>query len=326
MVPATTTTSTTTTTTTTTTEIIADPMSSACWRIVAADTVTRAFCLNDIEFWSDSNCDGTLLNTDGMAFSSGSWVTRYPRQAFDKGNTNPWCSNDGDHNPDTSFIGMTWNSPVSVKCVRVRGDGTHPPPGWYSNHVKVQSCGDGGNTVGAVNQAADITDHHDLWHTITLSHANGAGARRPITPHATSRCWRIVNADTVTSAFCLQDIEFWSGSSCDGDQLSTKGVPFASDSWPSRNPFQAFDTNNNWPWCSANNVHNPGTSYIGMRWEHPVAVRCVRIRGESNHPPPAWYSNDVKVQSCGNEHNAEFDQRVDITGHQKIWHTITLAV
>ena len=133
---------------------------SDCWRIVNAANVNRAFCLDGIEFWDDDACSGTLLSESGTAFASGNLSFRNPSQAFDSDlSYAPWCSEDGPHPAGTAYIGMTWTSPVSVRCARIRGDDGHGPPDWYSMSVTLETCVSNGHSAGGYSLSASLPDN-----------------------------------------------------------------------------------------------------------------------------------------------------------------------
>ena len=110
--------------------------SSKGWRIFTRD-LAGVWDVAELEFYASADCSGDKMpNDDGTPISSGYNLSgtgqegNSPMQAF--GPSEIWGGrpdNDGDF-----WLGKSFSSPVSVKCVKVQNDNN-----WAKSQIQVQA-------------------------------------------------------------------------------------------------------------------------------------------------------------------------------------------
>jgi len=199
--------------------------SSKGWRIFAHEYTATLWDVDELEFYDDANCSGVKMpSSDGTPISSGYYNSLVgdgwsARQAFDGYIWGGRPDNDGD-----LWLGKSFSSPVSVKCVKVKND-----VNLASSQIQVQALnpdtGSWDNVFG--KSGLDTTSY--AWNTISIADSiptTAAPSKSPTNnPTESKDVWQIsftgVDANfTATSATELS-LQFDIGKNPPSDNSTT---------------------------------------------------------------------------------------------------------
>eukprot|EP00931_Biecheleriopsis_adriatica_P054741 TRINITY_DN32247_c0_g1_i1.p1 TRINITY_DN32247_c0_g1~~TRINITY_DN32247_c0_g1_i1.p1 ORF type:complete len:2549 (-),score=430.20 TRINITY_DN32247_c0_g1_i1:21-7667(-) len=262
----------------------ATPLYGYRWRLALAQNLSTKLLVTDLQFFSDLACSQVL---PGLAIASDAQEGFVALNAFDddaEGLTS-WASACGPCAPGEAWIGLHYDDAVNVSCTAIT---LGVPPGM--DERQLQGLGAVGGITATGGTAAKGDPVHlelEIWNSTAWVLANTpvyvrAGARAATSRLAAqdvpaSAAWRIVNADVTSMPWRVQEVQFFTQTTCEGQVF---GNPLAS-SFMSRNPpTQAFDdvSDSTSAWVAGCESWGcPVGEWLGILLDGPTSFQCVRI-------------------------------------------------
>jgi hypothetical protein len=297
------------------------PIPSTGWRIwtTAASISDSDFAwdVSEIEFYGNIDCTGDKIPNNGTPIDSGNSGSGWgPENAF--GGTGSWIWGGRYQDVDGPFwIGMEYQNPVSVKCVRVQNYKANAAEelqiqtidpktdewktvwiatgldvsGFALNTIPIQNtvvvdctedvkkCDDG-SVVS--RDPSNMCQFEACPSNNIVFEKSNSPSPVPIKPSISSTGWRIwtTAASIPDSDFSwdVSEIEFYGNIDCTGDKIPNNGTPIDSgNSGSGWGPENAFGGTGSWIW-GGRYQDVDGPFWIGMNYQNPVSVKCVRVQ------------------------------------------------